>query len=79
MPQMDGRKVVMIATTLTLTAVGIAQIYLPFYADRDKIRGMSEEEDMPAEAKRQMELQRKMMLENQSDTNGGSMWKNMKK
>lgn len=79
MPQMDGRKVVMIATTLTLSAVGIAQIYLPFYADRDKIRGMSEEEDMPTEAKRQMELQRKMMLENQSDTNGGSMWKNMKK
>mmetsp|Transcript_10897 Transcript_10897/g.16070 ORF Transcript_10897/g.16070 Transcript_10897/m.16070 type:complete len:80 (-) Transcript_10897:243-482(-) len=79
MPQMDGKKVVMIATTLTLTAVGIAQIYLPFYADRDRLRGMNEEEDMPAEAKRQMEKERRKMLERQTDTNSGSMWKNMKK
>ena len=54
MVRTDGRKIVIIATVATASFVGFAQIYLPYWADRDKIRGMAEEEDMPAAAKRQM-------------------------
>jgi hypothetical protein len=73
MVRADGRKVVAIATAATLSVVCFAQIYLPFWADRDKIRGMAEEEDMPAAAKREMERQLKQ------DTAAGSMWKGIKK
>ena len=41
----SGSKVVIAAVTATLTMVGIGSIYLPFFADRDKIRGMHEEKD----------------------------------
>ena len=54
MARTDGRKVVAIATLATVSFVGFAQIYLPYWADRDKIRGLSEEADMPAAAKRQI-------------------------
>jgi hypothetical protein len=66
MPRADGRRIVMVATGVTVSVVAFAQIYLPFFADRDKIRGMDEEADMPAAAKREMQT-------------AGSMWKNMKK
>jgi hypothetical protein len=39
----SGTKLVAIAVTATLTALGVATVYLPFYADRDKLRGMHEE------------------------------------
>ena len=35
--------------------IGVAQIYLPYYADRDKLRGLFEE-DMSQKARREMEL-----------------------
>ena len=54
MDRTDGRKIVVIATLATVSFVGFAQIYLPYWADRDKIRGLSEEEDMPAAATRQI-------------------------
>jgi hypothetical protein len=41
----NGSKVVIIAVTATLTALGIGTIYLPFYVDRDKLRGMHEDAD----------------------------------
>ena len=50
MVRTDGRKIVVIATVATVSFVGFAQIYLPYWADRDKIRGMAEEEDMPADS-----------------------------
>jgi hypothetical protein len=94
MVRTDGRKIVAVATIATVSVVCFAQIYLPFWADRDKIRGMAEEEDMPAAAKREMRMmeqqqrkQQQQML-NQDDKNNaaapqsvsaGSMWKNMKK
>ena len=54
MVRTDGRKIVVLATVVTASVVGFAQIYLPYWADRDKIRGLTEEEDMPIEAKREM-------------------------
>jgi hypothetical protein len=56
MVRTDGRKIVAVATLATVSVVCFAQIYLPFWADRDKIRGMAEEEDMPAAAKREIRL-----------------------
>jgi len=77
MPRTDGRKIVAIAFGATTLAIGIGQIYLPYIADRDKLRGLFEEEDMPMQAKKEMEMMmRKDRLEkeNQSDkaNNNGS-------
>ena len=66
MARTDGRKIVAIATVATLSFVSFAQIYLPYWADRDKIRGMAEEADMPAAAKRQM-LMEAMEAERQEE------------
>lgn len=41
--------------TQKVLVIGIAQIYLPYYADRDKLRGLFEE-DMSQKARREMEL-----------------------
>mmetsp|Transcript_12142 Transcript_12142/g.13919 ORF Transcript_12142/g.13919 Transcript_12142/m.13919 type:complete len:93 (+) Transcript_12142:152-430(+) len=92
MVRMEGKKVVAIATFTTLATIAVAQIYLPFYANRDMIRGMSEEEDMPKAAKREMDLeimrqerqqqqQQQRNNENNNNNNGaaGSMWKNFRK
>jgi hypothetical protein len=80
MARVDGKKIVAVATVATLSMVGFAQIYLPFWADRDKIRGMAEEEDMPAAAKREMQkVMRQQQQEEQQKQQAGSMWKNMKK
>lgn len=55
MPKVDGRKIVAIATAGTLAAVAFGQIYLPFIADRDKVRGLSEEDEVPEGARKEME------------------------
>ena len=87
MSRTDGRKIVAVATVGMVAVVGFAQIYLPFIADRDKIRGLSEEEDMPPSAKE--EMRRAMMAAQGQQTQGGggeggagprtagSMWKNI--
>lgn len=41
----NGSKVVVAAVVATLTAVGIGTVYVPFYADKDKLRGLHEEAD----------------------------------
>ena len=56
MSRIDGRKVVGLAFAGIAGAIGIGQIYLPYIADRDKLRGLFEEEDMPTQAKREMDL-----------------------
>ena len=52
----DGRKLVGIAVALTVSALGVGTIYLPFIADRDKLRGLFEEGDdaVPEGARRQL-------------------------
>jgi hypothetical protein len=86
MPRADGRKLVAAAVTATVAVIGFAQIYLPFMADRDRLRGLNEEEHMSPQAKREIDmLMRKMHDEQEaakkdaSGTNAGSMWSNMKR
>ena len=64
MPRTDGRKLVALATTATLAAIGVGTIYLPFMADRDKLRGLSEEgeDSIPEGARREIQA---MMKEEQ--------------
>ena len=66
MPRIDGRKIVTLAITTTTLAIGIGTIYLPYIADKDKIRGLFEEEDMPLQAKQEMEY----MKMNEKNNNG---------
>ena len=40
MSRTDGRKLVALAAAATVGALGLGTIYLPFMADRDKLRGM---------------------------------------
>mmetsp|Transcript_13083 Transcript_13083/g.27500 ORF Transcript_13083/g.27500 Transcript_13083/m.27500 type:complete len:108 (-) Transcript_13083:272-595(-) len=57
MSRTDGRKLVAMATTLTISALGIGTIYLPFIADRDKLRGLFEEgeESIPEGARKEIQ------------------------
>ena len=61
MSRTDGRKLVTLAAAATVGALGVGTIYLPFMADRDKIRGLSEEgeESMPEGARREMQAMKK--------------------
>jgi hypothetical protein len=65
MSRTDGRKLVGIAVALTVTALGVGTIYLPFVADRDKLRGLFEEGDsaVPEGARRQMKAMAKAEVE----------------
>lgn len=57
----DGRKVVALAVTGMVGMVGMGAVWLPFMSDRDKIRGMAEDENMTEEERfkmmREMQLQ----------------------
>ncbi len=57
MSRTDGRKLVALAATATVAAIGIGTIYLPFIADRDKLRGLFEEGEqaMPEGARREIQ------------------------
>mmetsp|Transcript_29310 Transcript_29310/g.39104 ORF Transcript_29310/g.39104 Transcript_29310/m.39104 type:complete len:102 (-) Transcript_29310:1415-1720(-) len=55
MTRTDGKKLVAVASLGIVAVVGFAQIYLPFIADRDKLRGLFEEEDMPTGARRELD------------------------
>eukprot|EP00543_Licmophora_paradoxa_P005125 CAMPEP_0202447994 /NCGR_PEP_ID=MMETSP1360-20130828/6782_1 /ASSEMBLY_ACC=CAM_ASM_000848 /TAXON_ID=515479 /ORGANISM="Licmophora paradoxa, Strain CCMP2313" /LENGTH=90 /DNA_ID=CAMNT_0049065349 /DNA_START=79 /DNA_END=351 /DNA_ORIENTATION=+ len=90
MPRADGKKLVAVATGAIVLTVGIAQVYLPYWMDRDKLRGMSEEEDMPQAAKQEMErmmriqqatntMQHQQQQQQREGGNAGSMWNKMKK
>lgn len=84
----NGSKMVIAAVSLTLTAVGVGTIYLPFIADKDKIRGLDEDGGVSSEQKQQYEnmmreLQAQRQNDNMNQTNGelktpsNSMWKRM--
>ena len=85
MPKVDGRKIVVVATAGTLAAVAFGQIYLPFIADRDKVRGLSEEDEVPEGARKEMEE----LFKNtgatfppprpQQQKHSNSMWNNLRK
>eukprot|EP00956_Cyclotella_meneghiniana_P027255 scaffold60738_cov68-Cyclotella_meneghiniana.AAC.2 len=52
----SGKQLVTLAITATVSAIGIGTIYLPFIADRDKLRGLFEEgeEQIPEGARREI-------------------------
>jgi hypothetical protein len=54
-----------IAVALTVSALGVGTIYLPFIADRDKLRGLFEEGDdaVPEGARRQLKAMAKQEAE----------------
>lgn len=56
MSRTDGRKLVTLAAAATVGALGVGTIYLPFMADRDKLRGLFEEgeETIPEGARREI-------------------------
>lgn len=84
----NGSKMVVAAVSLTLTAVGVGTIYLPFIADKDKIRGLDEDGGVSSKQKQQYEnMMREIQAQRQNNTtdqsNGdhkapsNSMWKRM--
>jgi hypothetical protein len=88
----SGSKLVAAAVAGTFTVVGIETIYLPFFADRDAIRGLHEEQAPPTSAMLIQEikkLQKEGILKGDEEEIGeptkpkaagmGGMWKNFKK
>lgn len=51
----SGTAMVTVAVTATLATLGFTAIYLPFVADRDKVRGLHEESDVDPRARREYE------------------------
>lgn len=78
MSRTDGRKLVALAAAATVGALGIGTIYLPFVADRDKLRGLFEEgedsipegarREIQAMAKAEAEQERQLQLQQRRDT-----------
>ena len=54
----SGSALVVGIVGITLTALGVGTVYLPFVADKDKIRGMSEEGGGAASAVGRIEYER---------------------
>mmetsp|Transcript_26653 Transcript_26653/g.57131 ORF Transcript_26653/g.57131 Transcript_26653/m.57131 type:complete len:94 (+) Transcript_26653:73-354(+) len=90
--RVSGNKAVVAAVAGTIGAVCIGAIYVPFIADRDKIRGLHEEATPPTSAMLAQEikkLQQEGILRGDDEHNyhnapsttkaPGSMWKNMTK
>mmetsp|Transcript_12185 Transcript_12185/g.18414 ORF Transcript_12185/g.18414 Transcript_12185/m.18414 type:complete len:96 (+) Transcript_12185:71-358(+) len=95
MSRTSGRKIVSFAFAGIVGAIGLGQIYLPYIADRDKLRGLFEEGDMPAQAKQEMDMimraekaameaqqqaqKKKENGEDKGGKSGGSMWSNLRR
>mmetsp|Transcript_5726 Transcript_5726/g.7164 ORF Transcript_5726/g.7164 Transcript_5726/m.7164 type:complete len:95 (+) Transcript_5726:184-468(+) len=89
MGRVDGRKVVAVATTGMLAFVGVATVYLPYFCDRDQIRGLGEDENKTEEEYREMLMQLRRERQKRDEEaaaaerkvgaggSAGSMWKNM--
>lgn len=78
----SGSKIVAAAVALTVGAVGISTLYLPFIADKDKLRGLDEDGGMMESEKREYERAMRQMAaeaEMRRTTPGtsNSMWKRM--
>ena len=59
----SGSKVVVAAVSLTVAALGVGTVYLPFIADKDRIRGMDEEGEMYNSERREYERALQQMAE----------------
>ena len=67
----NGSKVVMIAVGTTLAALGVGTMYLPFYVDRDKLRGMHEDADSHLSEKEKKEYAILLAQLHEQQMNGG--------
>lgn len=92
MSRTSGKKIVSMAFAGIVGVLGVANIYLPYMADRDKLRGMFEEDDMPEQAKHELDMMMKVekaasqakssaeSANNESSRKGpGSMWSNLRR
>jgi hypothetical protein len=78
--RISGRAVVSVAVAGTLGMLGVCAVYLPFYADRDALRGMDEDGGMDEKARREMqEYLRKQSLQEKPAVGAGSMWSHLRK
>eukprot|EP00980_Cylindrotheca_fusiformis_P030072 scaffold24311_cov196-Cylindrotheca_fusiformis.AAC.1 len=86
----SGSKLVAVAVAGTVGVVGLSTIYLPFFSDRDAIRGMHEEQAPPTSAMLAQEIkklqQEGIIRGDEEDQSNipkqkapGSMWKNLRK
>lgn len=90
----SGKQLVTFAVAATIGAIGIGTIYLPFMADRDKLRGLFEEgeEAIPEGARREIrdimkkeaaEREMREAVESKSDyvekKRAGSMWSSFRR
>jgi hypothetical protein len=73
--RVSGNKVVSVAVAGMVTFVGIGAIYVPFFADRDKLRGLHEESAPPTSAMLAQEirkLQQEGLLKSDDEGDSGS-------
>lgn len=80
--------VVSLVVAATVGALGVGAIYLPFFADRDRIRGLHEESDLTQAEVEEYEraVQQMKMLQQRAgtanwegggETKSNNMWKRM--
>ena len=67
----NGSKVVMIAVTTTLAALGVGTVYLPFFVDREKLRGLHEDADSNLTEKERKEYAMLLTQLHEQQMNGG--------
>ena len=94
MSRIDGKKLVSLAAVATVGAIGIGTIYLPFLADRDKLRGLFEEgeDSIPEGARREIQAVMKAEREKEQHSReeerpqqqrqretAGSMWSSFRR
>ena len=78
--RISGKVVVSVAVAGTIGMLGVCAVYLPYYADRDALRGMDEAGGMDEKTRRDMEeyLKKQNQPDRQS-ASPGSMWSNLRK
>ena len=76
----SGSKVVVAAVAAMVTFAGMGAIYAPYFADRDKLRGLHEESDAGLSEKEKREFEKFMSEVQERKTtsgppnSGNSMW-----
>lgn len=82
----SGSKVVVVAVAAIMATIGVGTIYAPYFADRDKLRGLHEEADagLSDREKREFEAfmqqikeQQQSFSDQKAPTMGNSMWNRM--
>ena len=86
----SGSRVVVMAVTGTLAAIGVGTIWLPFVADKDKVRGLHEESELDDRSRREYEAMVRQMQQGEGGAaplempppparQSNSMWSRLKR